>query len=55
MDGKGHWIDNVFVECLWRSVKYKEVYLRTYEMVAEIWNGMGTYFYFTMASVGTRA
>jgi putative transposase len=28
MDGKGRWIDNVFVECLWRSVKYEEVYLK---------------------------
>ena len=30
MDGKGRWIDNVFVERLWRSVKYEEVYLRAY-------------------------
>jgi putative transposase len=35
MDGKGAWRDNVFVERLWRSVKYEEVYLRAYESVSE--------------------
>jgi putative transposase len=35
MDGKGSWRDNIFVERLWRSVKYEEVYLRTYNMVSE--------------------
>ncbi len=30
MDGKGRWVDNIFVERLWRSVKYKEVYLKAY-------------------------
>ncbi len=30
VDGKGRWIDNVFIERLWRSVKYEEVYLRAY-------------------------
>ena len=35
MDGKGSWRDNVFVERLWRSVKYEEVYLRAYDTVAE--------------------
>ncbi|MDR3436581.1 integrase core domain-containing protein, partial [Telmatospirillum sp.] len=35
MDGKGAWRDNVFVERLWRSVKYEEVYLRAYATVAE--------------------
>jgi putative transposase len=35
MDGKGAWRDNVFVERLWRSVKYEEVYLRAYEGVSE--------------------
>ena len=34
MDGKSAWRDNVFVERLWRSVKYEEVYLRAYEGVA---------------------
>jgi putative transposase len=35
MDGRGAWRDNVFVERLWRSVKYEEVYLRAYETVTE--------------------
>ena len=35
MDGKGAWRDNVFVERLWRSVKYEEVYLQAYDTVAE--------------------
>ena len=35
MDGRGAWRDNVFVERLWRSVKYEEVYLRAYDCVAE--------------------
>ncbi len=35
MDGKGSWRDNVFVERLWRSVKYEEVYLKVYDTVAE--------------------
>jgi putative transposase len=35
MDGEGAWRDNVFVERLWRSVKYEEVYLRAYEGVSE--------------------
>ena len=35
MDGRGAWRDNVFVERLWRSVKYEEVYLRAYDSVAE--------------------
>lgn len=35
MDGKGAWRDNVFVERLWRSVKYEEVYLNAYESILE--------------------
>ena len=35
MDGKGAWRDNVFVERLWRSIKYEEVYLRAYDTVSE--------------------
>ena len=35
MDGRGAWRDNVFVERLWRSVKYEEVYLRGYDSVSE--------------------
>jgi putative transposase len=46
MDGKGRWIDNVFVERLWRSVKYEEVYLRAYESVTEARSRIGGYFRF---------
>src|SRR6195952_5528596 len=43
MDGKGAWRDNVFVERLWRSVKYEEVYLRAYETVGEARTSIGRY------------
>ncbi len=43
MDGKGAWRDNVFVERLWRSVKYEEVYLRAYDGVAEARTSIGRY------------
>ena len=46
MDGKGRWVDNVFVERLWRSLKYEEVYLKAYETVAEARQGMANYFQF---------
>ena len=46
MDGKGSWRDNVFIERLWRSVKYEEVYLRAYESVLEARTGIGRYFEF---------
>jgi putative transposase len=46
MDGKGAWRDNVFVERLWRSVKYEEVYLRAYETVSEARNSIGRYLAF---------
>jgi len=46
MDGKGSWRDNVFIERLWRSVKYEEVYLRAYESVSEARIGIGEYFKF---------
>lgn len=46
MDGKGRWVDNVFVERLWRSLKYEEVYLKAYETVAEARQGMASYFRF---------
>ena len=41
MDGKGAWRDNVFVERLWKSVKYEEVYLHAYESVAEARHSIG--------------
>jgi putative transposase len=43
MDGKGAWRDNVFVERLWRSVKYEEVYLKAYESVGEARTSIGRY------------
>jgi putative transposase len=43
MDGKGAWRDNVFVERLWRSVKYEEVYLRAYASVADARASLGRY------------
>lgn len=43
MDGKGSWRDNVFVERLWRSVKYEEVYLRAYESVSAARASIGRY------------
>ena len=43
MDGRGAWRDNVFVERLWRSVKYEEVYLRAYDSVAEARASIGWY------------
>ena len=46
MDGKGAWRDNVFVERLWRTVKYEEVYLRAYDTVAEARASIGRYLSF---------
>ena len=46
MDGKGRWIDNVFVERLWRSVKYEEVYLHAYESPGEANAALERYFRF---------
>lgn len=46
MDGKGAWRDNVFVERLWRSVKYEEVYLHAYKSVPEARAGIGRYLAF---------
>jgi putative transposase len=46
MDGKGCWRDNVFVERLWKSIKYEEVYLRAYETVSAARSGIGRYLEF---------
>jgi putative transposase len=46
MDGKGRCLDNVFVERLWRTVKYEDIYLRCYETVPELTSGLGRYFPF---------
>ena len=43
MDGKGAWRDNVFVERLWRTIKYEEVYLRAYASVSEARASIGRY------------
>src|ERR1700710_2348213 len=46
MDGKGCWRDNVFVERLWRSVKYEDVYLKAYDSVSAARKHLGAYFDF---------
>ena len=46
MDGRGSWRDNVFVERLWRSIKYEEVYLRAYDTVSEARVSIGRYLAF---------
>ncbi len=46
MDGKGAWRDNVFVERLWRTIKYEEVYLRAYESVSDARASIGRYLLF---------
>lgn len=46
MDGKGRCMDNIFVERLWRSVKYEEVYLKDYETVDELRKSLARYFHF---------
>lgn len=46
MDGKGRWVDNVFVERLWRSVKYEEVNLKAYDSIAAARVSLGHYFVF---------
>ena len=46
MDGKGRWVDNVFIERLWRSVKYEDVYLHAYETPASLRAGLNGYFQF---------
>ena len=46
MDGRGCWRDNVFVERLWKSIKYEEVYLRSYDTVSQARDGIGRYLNF---------
>jgi len=46
MDGRGRWLDNVFIERLWRSVKHEEVYLKAYENLTEARRELGAYFDF---------
>lgn len=44
MDGRGRALDNIFVERLWRSVKYEDIYLKDYQTVKELWAGLEQYF-----------
>lgn len=46
MDGRGRWLDNVFIERLWRSVKHEEVYLKAYENLSEARRELAAYFDF---------
>jgi putative transposase len=46
MDGKGRWMDNVFIERLWRSLKYEEVYLKAYDRVSEAKTGISQWLQF---------
>ena len=46
MDGKGRWVDNVFIERLWRSVKYEEVYLKAYDDIRSARMSLKNYFAF---------
>jgi putative transposase len=46
MDGRGRWVDNVFIERLWRTVKYEEVYLKAYGSIREARGQLGVYFKF---------
>jgi putative transposase len=46
MDGKGRAMDNIFIERLWRSVKYEEIYVKEYQSVAELRKALREYFEF---------
>ena len=46
MDGKGHCMDNIFIERLWRSVKYEKIFLEEFETVRELLSGLKEYFEF---------
>ncbi len=46
MDGRGRALDNIFIERLWRSVKYEDIYLKDYQTVAELYVGLQEYFIF---------
>ena len=46
MDGKGRWIDNVFIECLWRSVKYECVYIQEFKDGKALKDGLRNWFTF---------
>ncbi len=44
MDGRGRWMDNVFIERLWKSVKYEDVYLKAYGSISEVRKGLTQWF-----------
>ena len=46
MDGKGRWMDNVFIERIWKSVKYEDIYLKAYGSMTELKKGLSVYFKF---------
>jgi len=46
MDGRGRFYDNIFIERLWRTVKYEEVYIRDYQTVSDAYIGLGNFFRF---------
>ncbi|MCK5861277.1 MAG: IS3 family transposase [Candidatus Hydrogenedentes bacterium] len=46
MDGRGRCFDNIFVERLWRSVKYEDIYLKSYDDGHELYRGLSAYFHF---------
>src|SRR4029079_12588653 len=46
MDGRGRYLDNIFIERLWRSLKYEDVYLKDYASVPELAAGLAAYFHF---------
>jgi putative transposase len=46
MDGKGRAIDNIWIERLWRSVKYEDIYIKSYDTTSELYEGLKTYFRF---------
>ena len=44
MDGRGRWMDNVFIERLWKSVKYEDIYLKAYSSISEVRKGLTLWF-----------
>jgi putative transposase len=46
MDGKGRWVDNVYIERFWWSFKYEDAYLKRYETVPELYGGVAKYMQF---------
>jgi putative transposase len=55
MDGRGRWMDNVFIERLWRTVKYEDIYLRGYDSLWQAEAGLGRYFSFYNEGRGHQA